>query len=366
MSSITDTQVINATGGQVELAYLPLGTNNFGISAGTNAYIGGTATAVCDGSPVIVECLIPRVDVAATGDMYVDIEVDGTSYGRIGNIYNPGTQVDAQTLYMSQRLTPSAGVHTFRVRAYATGATTTIVTGDGATYATLAQAYLRVSKIVQATQWPAVTTGTIICTSTTRPSSPFVGQQIYEADTSRNRYWNGTSWVGRGWEKIGDFTNNSTSLTYTSIPQTYQHLQVRWVAQSNRAGQANTGGRYRWNGLTSANYQITYNYVVGVSSSTGGATGQSFGYVGQIPAGSRANDNYVAECIIDFPYYTATNRIRTAHSRLSGYDGTNYLLGNCGATNDSSIAAITSITLLDDVAGTLGPRSSAELWGLWA
>ncbi|NBV22520.1 MAG: hypothetical protein EB141_00220 [Verrucomicrobia bacterium] len=38
----------------------------------------------------------------------------------------------------------------------------------------------------------------------------------------------------------------------------------------------------------------------------------------------------------------------------------------CAATNDSSIAAITSIQLYDDVAGTLGPRSAAELWGLWS
>ena len=263
------------------------------------------------------------------------------------------------------RLVLSAGSHTVRVVGWLGVAGTATLYASNGTSGNDNPAFLRVSKIVQATQWPAVTTGTIICTSTTRPATPFVGQQIYEADTSRNRYWNGTSWVGRGWEKIGDFTNNSTSLTYTSIPQTYQHLQVRWVAQSNRTGLTNTGGRYRWNGITS-NYQITYNYVVGASALTGGAGSQLFGYVGQIPAANRSNDNYVAECIIDFPYYTATNRIRTAHSRLSGFDGTNYLLGNCGTTNDSSIAAITSITLIDDITGTLGPRSSAELWGLWA
>ena len=192
MTLLTDTQVISASGGLVELAYMPLGTTGGTITAGTNAYVGGTATAVCDGSPVIVECIIPRVDVQAGGDMYVDFEVDGTSYGRIGNIYNPGTQIDAETLYMNQRLTPSAGVHTFRVRAYATGATTNIITGDGSNYAALAQGFLRISKVVQATQWPAVTTGTIICTSTTRPSSPFAGQKIYETDTSR--YWTYSTW----------------------------------------------------------------------------------------------------------------------------------------------------------------------------
>jgi hypothetical protein len=144
-------------------------------------------------------------------------------------------------------------------------------------------------------------------------------------------------------------------------------LQVRWVAQSNRSGQINTGGRFRWNNLTSANYQIAYNYVIGTgTATTGGGGGNVWGYVGQIPAGSRANDNYMAEVIIDFPFYNATNRIRTAHSRMSGNDGTNVLMGNCSSTNDSSIAAITSIQLSDDVGGALGPRSSAELWGLWS
>jgi hypothetical protein len=48
---------------------------------------------------------------------------------------------------------------------------------------------------VQATQWPAVTTGTIICTSSTRPASPFEGQKIYETDTSREYLWDGSAWV---------------------------------------------------------------------------------------------------------------------------------------------------------------------------
>lgn len=37
--------------------------------------------------------------------------------------------------------------------------------------------------------------GVLPCTATTRPSSPFVGQQIYETDTGNSRLWNGSSWV---------------------------------------------------------------------------------------------------------------------------------------------------------------------------
>lgn len=33
-----------------------------------------------------------------------------------------------------------------------------------------------------------------VCTSITRPASPYVGQAIYETDTLRFRFWNGSSW----------------------------------------------------------------------------------------------------------------------------------------------------------------------------
>ena len=35
----------------------------------------------------------------------------------------------------------------------------------------------------------------VICTSTTRPASPFAGQIIYETDTTLRYVWNGTTWA---------------------------------------------------------------------------------------------------------------------------------------------------------------------------
>lgn len=35
-----------------------------------------------------------------------------------------------------------------------------------------------------------------VCTSSTRPASPYVGQLIYETDTGRNLFWDGSNWVG--------------------------------------------------------------------------------------------------------------------------------------------------------------------------
>jgi len=38
----------------------------------------------------------------------------------------------------------------------------------------------------------------IICTSSTRPGSPFEGQQIYETDTKRSWTYNGSQWIPEG------------------------------------------------------------------------------------------------------------------------------------------------------------------------
>ena len=40
--------------------------------------------------------------------------------------------------------------------------------------------------------------GAAVVTSSTRPSSPWDGQIIYETDTLSARIWNGTAWVGVG------------------------------------------------------------------------------------------------------------------------------------------------------------------------
>ena len=190
-------------------------------------------------------------------------------------------------------------------------------------------------------------------------SAKILDGTIVNADISASAGITNAKLATPGWAKLGTFTINANSLTYTSIPQTYTHLRVHWVAQSNRAGFANTGGRFRINGFTT--YYDTY-YTVPVA--TGTEVGASFGYVGQIPAGNRTSDNYVSIVTIDLPLYLKANQLRGWAADNSGHDGTNILSGRTTGTNRASPNAISSITLLDDVGGTLGTRSYAELWAV--
>lgn len=158
---------------------------------------------------------------------------------------------------------------------------------------------------------------------------------------------------------LGEFTNNGTSLTFDNIPQTFRHLQVRWVAQSNRAAFQNTGGRMRINNLTANWYSYGYHYNL----TPGGATTRfstSF-YIGQMPAAGRTSDDLVVVALIDLPFYTRTLS-KLIQCVSSGDDGTNSLWCRSQGANVETGAPISSVQLFDDVSGTLGPRSRAELW----
>jgi hypothetical protein len=52
--------------------------------------------------------------------------------------------------------------------------------------------------------------GTTICTSSTRPASPFTGQRIHETDTKLGYMWDGSSWIIRD---IPGFTTQYLDVT---------------------------------------------------------------------------------------------------------------------------------------------------------
>jgi microcystin-dependent protein len=210
MTALTDTQVITASGGLVELGYSQI-TNTVSVSS-TFEGTSGTSVipalaVVCDGSPILVEFVAPRVITGSNTYVATGLIVDGAFQGRMTLTASSNAGVLESPAYGSFRLTPSAGSHTFAVTAFR-GSSNGAVHND-----TSSRTYLRVSKIVQATQWPALTSGVIVCTSVTRPAAPTVGTFIFETDSLTLSVWNGSAWSPVNAQPTGTITSYAGSTS---------------------------------------------------------------------------------------------------------------------------------------------------------
>ena len=218
MSQISDTAVINAEGGLVELGYGEI-LSNVTVSSTTES--SGTTvvpaiTVVSDGSPVDIEFFSARVVVPGhpSGNYIVfNVVIDGTTRGRLGVVYSTGTTQLDVPVNLKFRTTLSAGSHTVAVSAYRYNADCT-VDANGTAVNFEMPTFLRVNKIVTAAEWPAINEqNRIICTSSTRPSAPYEGIKIYETDTDRELVYDSSAWV----------QTNSIGGWSTWTPEVYQN-----------------------------------------------------------------------------------------------------------------------------------------------
>ena len=149
-------------------------------------------------------------------------------------------------------------------------------------------------------------------------------------------------------------TSSVSSITFSSIPSTYKHLQVRAFQKASSAGDLN----FIFNGDSGANY--TRHYLYGNQSSVGvGGTGsQSLGYVGYNPSSV-----YYQSAIIDILDYASTSKTKTVKSLLgTDTNGGGYILLTSSAWYGSP-AAISSITFTSG-GGNFQQYSSFALYGI--
>ena len=201
-------------------------------------------------------------------------------------------------------------------------------------------------------------TNPVVCTSGTRPSSPYNGMFIYETDTNMTLQYQGSSWV-LPWEQRfarTTLTTNTTPMQIASIPQYGNTLHIRGMMRSTRAGFSNTGGRFRLNNASNA---TDYYLAAG-----GVQYQQQFGYMGQMPAATAFAGEFGTFEIYVPDYSTNTNlggrkfatAVSASYSALNGYVIPNV----CGVV--TGIGGVTSVQILDDVFGNLVAGSYLEVW----
>jgi hypothetical protein len=110
----------------------------------------------------------------------------------------------------------------------------------------------------------------------------------------------------------------STSLTFSSIPSTYKHLQIRAIYRSTTSGGTDNIA-FQFNGDTGANYTTHALIGDGAAASAAAYPGYNYMYLPSAsPDGGNASGLFGA-AVIDILDYTNTSKNRVVRA-LSGFD----------------------------------------------
>ena len=177
----------------------------------------------------------------------------------------------------------------------------------------------------------------------------------------RRKIWDQSATTD-GFFQIATTTLNvaASSITFSSIPQTYTHLQVRGIA---RAADATTDYNIhaQFNTDTANNYSYHYLYGTGTAADTGASASTPETLVGRI-TGASSSANIFGITVIDILDYVNTNKFKTVRT-LTGHDqngsGSVWLM----SSNWRSTSAINSIKLYTAY-GNFAANSSFALYGI--
>lgn len=178
-----------------------------------------------------------------------------------------------------------------------------------------------------------------VCTSTTRPASPYSGQTIYETDTGAILVWKGSSWSGIS--KMRNVATFTTSGTWT-VPAgvTYAVAYIR--AGGGGSGPAGaTGGTGGTSSVAFAGGTVSATGGLGYSANNGAA---GSGKAGTANSGQGA---------------TIANASYTAVSGFGTSDGAGKAQDGALITAGASVTAGASITVTVGAGGTAGGSGAA-------
>lgn len=190
--------------------------------------------------------------------------------------------------------------------------------------------------------------------------SPILG--IYASQIS------GHLWAPSGaYDSIATTTvgaGGAASITFSSIPSTYTHLQIRGIGKWDTTANDISSIQWQLNGDTGSNY--AYHYVRGsgsATSATGVASQTNAISSSSMPTNNSSYANMFGAVVFDLLDYTNTSKYKTIRT-LSGVDTNG---GTYGYINFSSglwmnTSAVTSITVKLD--GSMAQYSQFALYGV--
>ncbi len=178
-------------------------------------------------------------------------------------------------------------------------------------------------------------------------------------------YAGGVPPVTNSYESIATVTlgSDTATITFSSIPSTYKHLQIRGIFRSS-TGSAVDNLAFRLNGDTGANYATHTLIGNGSAASAAAFTGNNFMYLPSASPDAANASALFAGAVIDILDYANTSKNTTVRS-LNGYDdngATAYRRVQLSSGLWLNTAAVTSITFSNS--GNLAAATSFALYGI--
>jgi hypothetical protein len=156
----------------------------------------------------------------------------------------------------------------------------------------------------------------------------------------------------------------ATTITFSSIPQTYTHLQIRGYSTCGRSD-GDDNYILRFNGDSGSNYANHKMFGSGAATSVASSTAQDRINLDFAISSPWIGSNNYSPMILDILDYTSTNKAKTVRY-ITGFDSNDgnrdrlsFASGLWTSTN-----AITSITLVADANQTLSQYSTVALYGI--
>ena len=194
----------------------------------------------------------------------------------------------------------------------------------------------------------------------------FTGSSVKNGRTEYSSFLAGNpAVVPPSYESIATFSvgsGGSSSITFSSIPATFKHLQIRGISRSNNGTVANNSIGIRLNSDTGSNYNS--HFIVGTGGSISSATFGTDSYM-YLPTGGGggASASVFGALVIDILDYSNASKNKTVRS-LSGVDN-NDASGNLRFASGlwMNTNAITTI-LIDGRGDTFQQYSQFALYGI--
>ena len=169
------------------------------------------------------------------------------------------------------------------------------------------------------------------------------------------------------YESIQTYTvgaGGQASISFSSIPSTYKHLQIRSLGRTDRAATTDNL-KITINSDSGSNYFLSHFILGDGASASAGNDGAGTYALNYRLTGASAASSIFGAVITDILDYTSTNKAKTIRA-LGAQDrnGAGEIFFSSALWNPSTPAAITSITLAPLIGSNFVQYSSFALYGI--